>query len=154
MDSTTSAQVLAPELSALAGDVLGDLAFLISDDVPPTLPENTPWLSCTVRYLGPFKGELTCWATPDFSVQLCANLLGLDPRDPDSAKSANDALGELMNVIAGQAVTAWYGKKAVFNLSIPQIDPAASTPQPLPTDCVLSVNSAPVILRHTRSATE
>ncbi len=150
MDTNSTTHVIAPELGTIASDVLGDLAFLISDDVPSTPPADAPWLRCTVRYMGPVRGELTCWATPEFAVQLCANLLGLDPRDPDSAKSADDALGELMNVVAGQAVTAWYGKKAVFNLSIPQVESILEMPRPENSDFVLSVNSAPVIFRHER----
>lgn len=130
MGPTNTETLTNEHLSRLVGDVLGNLAFMVSDDEPAELPPGAVWLQCSVRYDGPVSGELCCWCTRDFAIQLAANLLGIEPDEGDAQISAEDAFCEFLNVLCGQLVTAWHGSDAVFNLSIPSCRECLETPAP------------------------
>jgi hypothetical protein len=135
-----------PQLIDVVGEVLGDLAFLVSDDSPPAQPTGLTWLEGEIHYEGPQRGRLRCWCSRTFAVQLAANLLGLDARDAQVAASADDAVREFMNVVCGQLVTAWHGREAVFNLSIPEVRERDETPRPQDGSdawCGLAVSGEP-----------
>jgi CheY-specific phosphatase CheX len=143
-----------PELAAIVAEVLGDLAFLIADTAPPAETTGTIWLQGDVRYDGAESGRLTCWCTRQFAIQLAANLLGTDPDDAEALTDAEDALQELLNVLCGNLVTAWYGDTAVFNLSIPSVKECIDAPEATADDaqqaCWLSVSDEPVLVVHTQ----
>jgi len=142
-DSTTRRS----ELATIVGDVLGDLAFLVGGDRPPVPASGAAWMECRIAYSGPVGGTLHCWCTRDFALQLAANLLGLSPDNPAVLSGIDDALGEFMNVVCGQFVTACHGTDRVFNLSIPTPGPGLPPPQisfdGRETACALSVSGEP-----------
>jgi len=137
-----------PDLSSLVADVLANLAFMISDDPPerPLEPQN--WLYGEIHYRGPVSGTVGCWCTPQFAVQLAANLLGTDPDSPDASCAAEDALRELLNVVGGHVVTAWYGTSPVFTLSIPTVARDAPPPQTSDDFCRLHIDGQPLWFCH------
>ena len=143
----TNAAAATADLAAIVTDVLGDLAFLVSDDQPREPSPDAAWLECCISYAGPQRGTLRCWCTRGFAVQLATNLLGLEPDDEAVRKGTSDALCEFMNVVCGQLVTAWHGTDPVFNLSIPTVVECREPPQ-LSFDhrglaCALSVSGEP-----------
>ena len=135
------------DLAAVVTEVLGDLAFMVSDDEPIDLPAGAAWLRCEVSYDGPAQGTVCCWCTRDFAIQLAANLLGTEPDEGDAQIVAEDAVCEFMNVLCGQLVTTWHGKDDVYNLSIPMVRECTETPQPPAVEdgtyCQLSISSEP-----------
>ncbi len=141
-------------LANIIGDVLGDLAFLVSDDEPADPPPGSVWLECEIRYRGPVSGRLRCWCTRDFAAQLAANILGLDPDDEEVDNGTPDALRELMNVACGHLVTAWHGTGPVFDLSIPTVTECSEAPRidPRPGEvyCQLTVDGEPFHCVHDR----
>jgi len=158
MDHNQARAAAREDLAALVGEVLGNLAFMVSDDEPAYLPPGAVWLRCEVSYRGAVGGTLTCWGTRDFAIQLAANLLGIEPDEGDARASAEDALREFMNVLCGQLVTAWYGSQAVANLSIPVVRADAEPPE-TPNDpgaafCQLSISGEPFYCLHRRSVAE
>ena len=52
--------------------------------------------------------------------------MGLEPFSEEAVENAPDALGEMLNVICGQYLTAQFGTSPVFNLSIPNCQPINS----------------------------
>ncbi len=135
------------DLATIVADVLGDMAFLVSDDEPAEVPPGSVWLECTITYRGPMSGTLRCWCTRDFAHQLAANLLGLDPDDDEAVAGTTDALCEFMNVTCGQLVTALHGTEPVFDLSIPTVTECSEAPRFDENDhdvaCELSVSGEP-----------
>lgn len=136
-----------PDLGAVVSDVLADLAFMVCDDEPADLPVGSVWLQSEVQYTGPENGGLVCWCTRDFAIQLCANLLGIDPDQGNAQIGAEDAVREFMNVLCGQLVTSWFGHQAVFNLSIPTVRECIETPSLADVDpvngCKISIDGEP-----------
>jgi len=106
--------------------VLADLAFMFTDEVgePPPQDDADPTgpvlLETTISYHGPTSGTLTLRCPHEFAVLLAANLLGVDPEDEDSSRKARDAVGEFMNIVCGQFITAVHGTEQVFDLTLPQ----------------------------------
>lgn len=145
-----------PDLTTVVTDVLGDLAFMVTDDEAPELPAGTVWLLGEVRYSGPRAGVLRCWCTRDFATQLAANLLGIEPREGEAQVAAEDSVREFMNVLCGQLVTTWYGTESVFNVSIPQVCERADTPRLAESGadawCQLSLDGEPLLCTHHRES--
>jgi len=141
-----------PDLATIVGDVLGDLAFLVSGDKPPVPASGAAWMECRISYSGPVAGTLHCWCTRDFAVQLAANLLGLSPQNQEVQSGLGDALCEFINVVCGQWVTACHGTGLVFDLSIPTASPCTPAPQinfeGSETACALSVSGEPFYCKY------
>ena len=64
-----------PDLNTVVLDVLGELAFMVTDDEALELPTGTVWMHGEVTYNGLVNGRLRCWCTRDFAIRLAANLL-------------------------------------------------------------------------------
>jgi hypothetical protein len=143
--------VAKPALAEIAEDVLGNLAYMLTSDAQPFAPGVTP-LTATIEYEGPHRGALRCWCSPSFASSLAANLLGVEPDQPEAQTAAIDAVRELLNVLCGHLVTRWYGTHAVFNLSIPTVAPGAA-PGGASGDAGRwwhgAVDGEPLILAHT-----
>ena len=144
--------VNAPDLAAVVTEVLGDMAFMVSDDAPPEMPVGAVWMQAEVRYHGPPDGTLRCWCTRAFATQLAANLLGIEPEEGEAFGAADDALREFMNVLCGQLITNWHGTETVFNLSIPTVQECDETPRTADTagdsSCALSLDGEPLLCVH------
>ncbi len=126
----TSPPSAAPsaDLTTVLSDVLGNLAFMIGEEGRAELPAGTVWLQGEVEYCGPVHGLLRCWCTRALAIQLAANLLGIEPEAGQAQLSAEDALGEFLNVLGGQLVTARYGSEPVIALSIPTVRECVDAP--------------------------
>jgi chemotaxis protein CheY-P-specific phosphatase CheC len=117
-----------PQLAAVVLELLGDLAFMVSDDEPGRGPAGRTWMQGEISYEGRASGRLRCWCTREFGVRLAANLLGIEVADAAAQLAAQDAVREFMNVLCGQVVTAWHGTEGVFRLAIPAVSDCAQEP--------------------------
>lgn len=154
---TTASNPLPPataarELTPVVLDVLGELAFLVTDDGPVDMAGGTIWMQGDIEYRGPLVGRLQSWCTRGLAIKLAANLLALEPDEGEAQVGADDALREFMNVLCGQLVTRWYGAEAVFNLSIPRVRECMGAPQSPAAEpgqmCQLSIEGEPLICIH------
>ena len=142
-----------PDLTTVVTDVLGDLAFMVTDDETPDVGAGTVWMQADINYYGPISGTLRCWCTRHFATQLAANLLGIEPEEGEAVVAAEDALREFMNVLCGQLVTTWHGTEHVFNLSIPGVCECMEAPppaDPAAAFCRLSIDGEPLLCTHRR----
>jgi hypothetical protein len=151
MESCPPETMAQPALSAVVNEVLGNLAFLIGEDEPHETAAAGEWLEFSISYCGPRAGTLRCWCTPKLARQLAANLLGTEPQAGEAEAAAVDACREFINVLCGQLVTAWYGRQAVFTLTIPTVETGvgARLPQQLgPECCRIEVGGEPLVCQH------
>jgi CheY-specific phosphatase CheX len=72
-----------------------------------------------VRFQGPFTGKLVLKVSGDLLPTLAANILGEE--EPPAKRLQHDALGEIANVICGNALPAIAGSKAIFQIDAPQL---------------------------------
>jgi CheY-specific phosphatase CheX len=108
-------------LAKVAGEVLEGLAFLSPD--PGAMPQIEParTATATVRFRGPFSGQLTLTVPHEMLAEIAANMLGLDCGEQCSEQAKADALGELANVICGNLVAAVSAPTEVFDLEKPEV---------------------------------
>lgn len=140
-----------PELATLLNEILGDLAFLVSDDEPPKLGPTATWLAGEISYRGRVGGRIRAWCTLGMAEQLSANLLGLARNDAYAHDAAHDSLGEFLNVLCGALVTAWHGADDVFDLTMPHVRVCAEAPALVasgPQSCALSIQGEPLVCVH------
>lgn len=128
---TSPATTRTPELTNVVLEVLGDLAFMVTDDRPAESPAGADWMQGEISYHGDARGTVRCWCTRGLAVRLAANLLGIEAEEGQAHLAAEDALREFMNVLCGQLVTAWHGRAGVFNLSIPRVSVGDGPPAQL-----------------------
>ncbi len=149
----TRATTLRPALGDLMREVVGELAFMITDEPVGGPDAGAVWLTAEIRYGGPASGVLRCWTTRALATRLAANILGVDTDEGRAMAQAEDALRELLNVLAGQLVTAWHGSVAVFNLTIPVVQESSSAPPVVvrgSESCQFCIEGEPIVCVHTR----
>jgi CheY-specific phosphatase CheX len=76
-------------------------------------------ISAAVHFRGPFSGCLIVSIVPEMLTQLAANMLGDEAQSNELME--RDSLGEIANVICGNALPAIYGFEPVFHLDAPSI---------------------------------
>jgi CheY-specific phosphatase CheX len=102
--------------------VLEDASFVFADDLPTAAqeevsPENI--MGVSLAFNGERAGTFRLWANPPFAALLAANMTGIDAGSPLAREKGVDAMKEMMNIIAGNALTELFGTTAVFDLGIP-----------------------------------
>jgi hypothetical protein len=124
------AEIAPDRLAELVSRTLEDAAFVFTEPADPTLPFEAPVLEARLDFEGPSRGELALTATPALARGLAANLLGLEPGDPDIAVRAGDALGEIVNMLAGAVVLELFGPAAQTRIGVPAVRELAGAPAP------------------------
>jgi hypothetical protein len=102
-------------LESVLGRTLEEAAFVFAEatTVPP--PHEATLVEARLGYAGPQGGELTLVAT------LAANLLGEDEGGAATTGDDEDAIGELLNMIAGVVVVELFGEDAACQLGLPRV---------------------------------
>lgn len=109
-------------LSEVAARVLEDCAFLFVDAVEAdTAPPSAGRAIAASIAIGAREPRtLKIVATRPLLVEAAANMLGTEGDDPEAYGSAEQALSELLNIVAGSFVARFYGTEQECPLGIPQ----------------------------------
>lgn len=146
---SASSATSGPELTHVVLEVLGDLAFMLTDDQPTDWSAGTVSLQGEITYRGCVSGTLRCWCTRDFAARLAANLLGIEAEQREAQADATDAVREFLNVLCGQLITVWHGRQGIFDLAIPTVHECIGAPVPGDREprylCRLSVEGEPLL---------
>lgn len=80
-------------------------------------------LAVAIDFVGPKQGRIVLASTRTLAAEVAANMLGLDPDEPDSVADtdAEGALAELLNIFAGSLVCELFGSQTVCHLGIPSV---------------------------------
>jgi len=107
-------------LAEVTRSVLADAAFLFCDAVPAEARASVGRVAeASISFEAPTAGRITLRMPWAVACEAAANLLGAEADDPDVEASALAAVGELLNMISGSALKAWFGAAASWNLAIP-----------------------------------
>jgi hypothetical protein len=118
-----------PELLAeVLGSVLQDSAFMFAE--PTDEPEGwaLPVYSAELAFESVRGGLLRLTAPPRGAVEIAANMLGVDPTDPEAEVQARSALAEVLNVVGGAFVTRYFGTKVPSQLGLPHTEVLEAPP--------------------------
>ena len=108
-------------------EILEQHAFLLGDPISADeLPET---LENGVRVTVDFRGEhasgrFVLGCPEDLSEELVVNVLGLDDASEASPEDAEDALKELVNVVAGRLLGSLEVGREALDLDVPRIERA------------------------------
>ena len=108
-------------LARALGQVLEEAAFVfaeVTDDPPPLAG---PVLQARLAYHGDHAGELTLAAPGELAATLAANLLGEDEGGAETTGDDEDAVGELLNMVAGVLLAELHGPEARCVLGLPRV---------------------------------
>jgi len=117
---------VTPEaLRSVAREVLETTAFAIVMPEEEGGPVAGPMLSATVRFDGPSMGAFALAIPESVMPALANNMLGRDEGEPCTGQEIADALGELANIMCGNALFHVAGPAAVFDLAPPEVASSA-----------------------------
>jgi len=108
-------------LERVVSEVLGQVAFIFVE----ALDEAPKWIDdelveTRLSFTGDVRGDLLLTCGQALGTEFAANLLGLDSgEDPEIEAESRDALGEILNIIAGPLLATWQGERAVCNIGPP-----------------------------------
>lgn len=117
-----SAEVKPETLEKSLTEVLEQTAFCFSERTEDPPEWEGSICVAELEFSGPERARLSLAVPSDFAIELATNLLGLDPGDPDGEEKATDALGEVLNIVAGAIMPEVFGSAALVELSAPRIE--------------------------------
>lgn len=113
-------------LEELLGGVLQDAAFVSAE--PTAEPEEwqPPVLAAELAFESVRGGSLRLTVPPRGAAEIAANMLGVDPGDPEAQEQGRAAVAELLNVIGGTFLARFFGTTVPSQLGLPhaQVVPA------------------------------
>lgn len=117
---------LTPELlEEVAGRTIEDAAFVLIERA-----SGERFTGAVVRATVPFscscQGTVAVAAARTFAVFLAANFLGLDRDDPAAVENGEDALGELLNIVAGAVLERLFGAQELCRVGVPVMENLSS----------------------------
>jgi Chemotaxis phosphatase CheX len=107
-------------LEDVLGEVLQEAAFVFAE--PADEPErwNPPVLTAEIAFESVRGGILRLALPPRGAVEIAANMLGVDPCDPEAEEHGRAAVAEILNVIGGVFVTRFFGTQVQTQLGLPR----------------------------------
>jgi CheY-specific phosphatase CheX len=108
-------------LTEVLSSVLEEAAFFMIE--PEVVPDRFDGdvFSATIDFEAMRGGQLRLTASRNLARNLAANMLGIDPADPEADAQGRNALGEILNVLGGAFVTRHFGTKIPFQLGLPSV---------------------------------
>lgn len=107
-------------LERLSRAVLEDAAFLLVE-AATELPLPDRVVQARLAFTGPGRGSMTLTTTPALAREVAANMLGIDEADEDAVGHADNALGELLNIVCGMVTAEMYGARNTCSLQPPKV---------------------------------
>jgi CheY-specific phosphatase CheX len=108
------------DLARLSATVLADCAFLLLKPVEPGGPFDDA-VHAVVGFSGATRGRLVLSASRELAERIAADMLGMESGDPEASAHAEEALGELSNVLLGILVARFCDCDAAWNLGPPRV---------------------------------
>ncbi len=125
MEQPTSSQ----RLQHVVATVLEDSAFVFTTPGDPDRPWGAPIIETVLDFRGPPSGRMVMTSSKGFGATLVANLLDVEPDDPNVDRQAEEALCETLNVLAGHVLSECLEGGAGCTIGIPRsrrIDPTVT----------------------------
>jgi hypothetical protein len=109
-------------LEDLLGGVLQDAAFVFAE--PAKEPEgwSPPVLEAELAFESVRGGSLRLTVPARGAVEIAANMLGVDPTDPEADAQGRAAVAELLDVIGGTFVARFFGTAVPSQLGLPRAE--------------------------------
>lgn len=111
-------------VGAVISQTLEEAAFLITEPITDQLPSwpSRSLLQARLSLSGSkVSGTLFLICSARLAVEMAANMMGIEPSEEQAAGAAMDALGEVLNMVAGALCEQLFDEQAV-EVGIPQVE--------------------------------
>ncbi|MGB8932001.1 MAG: chemotaxis protein CheX [Anaeromyxobacteraceae bacterium] len=112
-------------LTEVLSSVLEEAAFFMIEPEAVPAAYDVDVFSATIDFEAVRGGQLRLTASRNLARNLAANMLGIDPNDPEADEQGRNALGEILNVLGGAFITRHFGTKVPFQLGLPAVSDEA-----------------------------
>jgi CheY-specific phosphatase CheX len=126
-------------LHEVLGEVLADTAFTFVEPSEEAPEWTAPVVSAAITFETDRRGRVRISAGTGTATEIAANMLGVEPGDPEAAAQAQNAVLEILNVIGGALIVKLYGTAQPSRLGIPEASVGPFTPGP--GACTISVRT-------------
>ncbi len=99
--------------------ILQDAAFVFAEQTYDPLVWEDDVIETELEFSGDLQGRLMLAVPRPIGVEIAANMLGVEPDDPDVENQLGPAACEMLNMVAGSLVAAWSGEESVCQIGIP-----------------------------------
>jgi CheY-specific phosphatase CheX len=122
MKDTFQREKAAQILQDCISSVLAEMAFMdaLPSSLQEPLHENKETLNASIDILTPLSCNLEI-ATSRLLCERIIDILYFDTEETVKHKLAEDTLLEILNIIAGQFLSAYFGQGAVIQLELPRL---------------------------------
>ena len=102
-------------------EALETMAFMMVMPPEEELPAPEQSIRVDMNFTGPVRGKVELMAGLDFTWNMAANVMGLDPDDEEAKSKGTDAFKELVNTVCGVLLPKLASSpKDIFDVSIPK----------------------------------
>lgn len=112
--------VTARLLHEVLGEVLADTAFTFVEPSEEPPEWSAPVVSAAISFQTDRKGRVRIATGQGTAAELAANMLGVEPGDPEATLHARNAVSEILNVVGGALIVKLYGTANPSRLGIPE----------------------------------
>ncbi len=123
-------------IAEIAVQVLEEMTYIFAEPVGRPGGWRDELIVARLPFSKEKQGALFIAAAKDICHEITANMLGVEPDDPQIPARSPDAVGELANIIGGVLMERMYGSEGAGQLGIPEVkimDPK-ELPQPKEND--------------------
>lgn len=113
-------------LAQALGRTLEEAAFVFAEPTEDPPPFDDDVIAARLAYSGAHAGELLLASPHALAATLAANLLGEDEGGASVTGDDLDAVGEILNMIAGSLVVELFGPEAGCKLGLPRVERVSS----------------------------
>lgn len=117
-------KLILPVVEKIITEIFQNAAYLFAEKLAPwDQPEFSKWmpLGAEIVYSGQETGYIRLWADEALARTIAMNMLGMDC-DVNIAKGkCVDALKEILNMIAGNFITVYYGENSNIRIGLPSL---------------------------------
>ncbi len=109
------------KLQDVLSQTMEDAAFIFTEPPDEDLEEEDEVVEAMLSFDGTREGVVRLSVPYPLSIELAANLLGLEPEDPDVAEMGESAVGEFLNIFAGPLMESLFGVEDICGLGAPEV---------------------------------
>ena len=102
-------------------EVLQEAAFIFAEPLEESVDDDSDKLIAKLGFTGPSSGEMFFCCSKSLATDFAANLLGIEPDDPEAESRGGDALGEMLNIVGGALLARWFGVSGNFEMGVPSV---------------------------------
>src|SRR5512141_3249581 len=107
-------------LHEVLGEVLADTAFTFVEPSTEAPEWTAPVVSAAITFETDRRGRVRIAAGSATAAEIAANMLGVEPGDPEAVAQAKNAMSEILNVVGGALIVKLYGTSLPSRLGIPE----------------------------------